>query len=239
MTGWRGTRIAILVVALFAAAFALTGMAHANGKPVTVTLSYVGGVSNWGPTDAHGVAVVAVSDGEVMAEIDGLPALTADTYHLWLVRSEGGAYFDAGEITVGASGHASFREILEDLPSEMYSMVVISVEPKDDRDANPDARRSIVGYVPYRKTSPLPTPLATPTPLAPAAAVAPSSTVGPMSDTGADVPVAYLPATGTNDRSAAGWGSSIAIVVGSIGSSIGLRNCRSRKRSSRIDEVLR
>ena len=140
------------------------GLAGANGAPVTIFLSYLPGVSNWGPTDATGTAVVAVGDGEVSLEVDGLPRLTEEHYEVWLESREERKLYSVGKFNANAEGVGRLSVLLDTLPYQEYRMLLISVEPEPDPSLEPDERRSLAGLFPNQAIVQLLGPLGTATP---------------------------------------------------------------------------
>ena len=59
-----------------------------NGTPVSIVLSYLSGLSNFGPTDATGVAELVLKEGDVRLTATGLTPLTGEEYRVWLVNTQ-------------------------------------------------------------------------------------------------------------------------------------------------------
>ncbi len=145
--------VVVFVVGLTLAivlAFALP--AHANGAPVDVFLDYMPGVSNWGPQDATGQAVVAVGDGRVDLEVRGLPSLQDEVYWVWLVPADQEAPIAVGAFRTDATGRGSLHVALDDLPYLTYRLLLITVEPARESAAGvpqePGSRRALAGRFP-------------------------------------------------------------------------------------------
>src|SRR5581483_11219720 len=81
-----------------------TGVAQANGTPIKVVLSYLQGVSNFGPTGATGVADLVTKEGEVRVTTTGLPRLQGEEYHVWLVNNTTRERLSLGAFNVGTDG---------------------------------------------------------------------------------------------------------------------------------------
>lgn len=155
---WGAARGPSLLVVLFAVGLALaivlafTLPAHANGAPVDVFLDYMPGVSNWGPQDATGQAVVAVGDGKVDLEVRGLPPLQDDVYWVWLVPADQGAPVAVGAFRTDAMGRGSLHVTLDDLPYLTYRLLLITVEPAiggaSGAPQEPGSRRALAGRFP-------------------------------------------------------------------------------------------
>jgi len=147
-----------LLVVLFAVGLALvlalafTLPAHANGAPVDVFLDYMPGVSNWGPQDATGQAVVAVGDGRVDLEVRGLPSLQDEVYWAWLVPADQEAPVAVGAFRTDATGRGSLHVTLNDLPYLTYRLLLITVEPTGGGASSvpqePGSRRALAGRFP-------------------------------------------------------------------------------------------
>jgi len=121
---------------------------YANGAPVDIYLSYLPGVSNWGPQTAKGHAVVAVGDGEVSLEVQGLPKLKNEHYEAWLESRTERRLYSAGKFKIGDDGIGRLHVLLDTLPYQEYRMLLITVEAEPDPSPEPDARRSIAGLFP-------------------------------------------------------------------------------------------
>ena len=135
--------LAVITLTLFPAL-----SSQANGAPVDIYLSYLPEVSNWGPRTAQGHAVVAVGDGQVMLEVQGLPQLTKEHYEVWLESRAERKLYSAGKFKVGEDGVGHLQVLLDTLPYQEYRMLVISIEPEPDASPDADARRSIAGLFP-------------------------------------------------------------------------------------------
>jgi len=153
---WIGVLI-ILIAPLFGASTVL-----ANGAPVDIYLSYMPNVSNWGPQDATGHAVVAVGDGEVSLDVQGLPRLSNEHYEVWLESRIARKFYSAGKFNAKADGIGHLQVLLDTLPYQEYRMLLITVEPEPDPSPEPDARHSLAGLFP--NTAVVQTTEITPTP---------------------------------------------------------------------------
>ena len=124
------------------------GTARANGAPVDVYLGYLPEVSNWGPQNAKGHAVVAVGEGEVSLEVWGLPRLKEEHYEVWLESRNERKLYSVGKFNVGADGVGRLHVLLDTLPYQEYRMLLITVEPEPDPSPEPSNRRSLAGLFP-------------------------------------------------------------------------------------------
>lgn len=117
--------------------------ASANGVPQLVKLSYIEGISNFGPKDAEGV--LEFSFAEAYARVD-VKNLKADGYALegWLMG--GGAQpLLVGTIPVDASGVGTLDTKLKDLESYDYNLFVITARETGDASAARPETTSIAG----------------------------------------------------------------------------------------------
>ncbi len=120
--------------------------AHANGVPIRIPLTYLSGLSNWGPADASGEAEISFAEAIVKIDAHGLPVLHGETYQVWLVKSGTNKAVAAGTFTAAADGTAAFTGRLTGLDGYDYDLVSITVEPVPDPDPAPSAKRSIGGF---------------------------------------------------------------------------------------------
>jgi hypothetical protein len=152
-------RLALLLSALLTASVArLPAPASANGSTIRVALSYLPGVSNWGPDNATGMVELVRAEGDVRLSVLGLPRLTDGLYQLWLVDLKSGTQYSLGKFNVTANGQGDL-ETVADIQNVQFDLVVISVEPEPDPSSNADSRLSIAG----RYAAPVATPGARPT----------------------------------------------------------------------------
>ena len=57
-------------------------------KLIKIFLNYLPEFSNYGPTDASGVAEISIGEAWVDLTIDGLPQLTDEHYEAWLIGAD-------------------------------------------------------------------------------------------------------------------------------------------------------
>lgn len=144
---WRRFLVALIVLAMGQLAF--PALALANGVPIQTTLSYLPGISNYGPQNAVGIAEVVAAEGEVKVKVTGLPRLEADGYGVWLLNTVSSEALFIDAFNTDAMSSASLHKFLpQEIPDRGYDMLLITVEPKDKVGQAPDARRSIAGYFP-------------------------------------------------------------------------------------------
>lgn len=133
----------MLVAALL---FGEARMAQANGVPMRIPLSYLTGVSNYGPQDAGGNAELSFSEGILKLDVTGLPALTNETYQVWMVKSGTNKAVAVGTFNTGADGTGGFTGKLTGLDGYDYDLISLTVEPVPDSDPAPSAKRTIGGF---------------------------------------------------------------------------------------------
>jgi len=125
------------------------GPAAANGSPIKIFLNYLPEVSNYGPQQATGQALVSIGEAWIDLTADGLPRLENERYEVWLVPAGSDRMISMGKFNADATQHVQYHKELPVLPQINYRYLVISVEPEPD--ANPtqaDPRRSIAGVFP-------------------------------------------------------------------------------------------
>jgi hypothetical protein len=138
-----------LLLALFCTSGALLPqlkVARANGVPVRVALTYLPGLSNFGPEDAHGSAELSYAEGLIHVDAEGLPVLQAGDYGLWLVNTATNRALAAGTFSADAGGSTTYQGKLKGVTSYDYDLIVVTVEAGSGAPATPSDRRSIGGY---------------------------------------------------------------------------------------------
>ncbi len=158
------TALFMLILASFAIPSLQRARVLANGVPIQIALAYLPDISNWGPEDAAGEAVVSVGEGWVTVRVQGLPKLQEQVYVAWIVPKTGAA-FPIGKFNTDDAGRGSFELRGLSLPREPYRLFLITVEPDTAQYPAPGAVRSIAGRFPdpelLRPATPAP-PTATP-----------------------------------------------------------------------------
>lgn len=149
-TIYRALLLAIVAVISVIDLIALdTRDASANGAPVKIILTYLQGVSNWGPTSATGVAEVVMKEGEVNISVVGLPALADETYAGWLIDTKSNQVMTVGRFNADQSEVVKARLVLpSEIPSSGWDLFLVTVEPKNGALQAPGDRKSIGGYFP-------------------------------------------------------------------------------------------
>jgi hypothetical protein len=123
--------------------------ARAEESPITVPLSYVVNLSNWGPTTATGTAQVWRTEAEVRLNVAGLPVLTGQRYACWLVNTQAGAFLAVGRFNVGNNGAATLDVSMPGSVPDGYSTVLITVQPDPEtKKGTPSKLYSIAGFFP-------------------------------------------------------------------------------------------
>lgn len=141
------------VLALVLALAGSAGPAQANGTPIRIVLSYLNGVSNFGPQNATGTAELITSEGEVRLTAAGLQKLPDnEQYRLWIVSNTTNermslATFDATETPNGTVSRVDV--VLRDpIPEKPWDLMVVTVEARGSEPTAPSQRRAIAGRFP-------------------------------------------------------------------------------------------
>lgn len=140
----RGTLLAAVLVGAVWAGLVSPGHAGANGVPQLVKLTYLEGVSNWGPRDAEGVLEFSFAEAYARVDVKRLPPLDGMTYEGWMVAPDGSTYL-VGTIPVAPDGVGVLETRLSGLTRYDYDLFVVAVRaPGDGVGVMPPAR-SIAG----------------------------------------------------------------------------------------------
>lgn len=141
-------RLAFVIICLVVS-LASVGLAAANGSPIKIFLNYLPDVSNYGPQQATGQALVSIGEAWIDLTADGLPRLENERYEVWLVPAGSDRMISMGKFNADANQHVQYHNELPILPQIAYRYLVISVEPEpDDNPTQADPRRSIAGVFP-------------------------------------------------------------------------------------------
>jgi hypothetical protein len=116
--------LGISVLALLAA-FGQAGGARANGVPQLVKLTYLNGVSNWGPKDAEGVLEFSFAEAYARVDVKNLKPADGYTYEGWLTGGKGQPLL-VGTITPGADGVGVLETKLDKLDRYDYDTFTIA-----------------------------------------------------------------------------------------------------------------
>jgi hypothetical protein len=126
------------------AAFGQVGGARANGVPQLVKLTYLNGVSNWGPTDAEGVLEFSFAEAYARVDVKNLRPVEGYTFEGWLTGG-GGAPLLVGTIAPGSDGVGVLETKLENLKRYDYDTFTVAGRSASSKaDAMP-ADKSIAG----------------------------------------------------------------------------------------------
>ncbi len=135
-----------MVAALLLAVGAFTGLpnARANGVPQLVKLTYLEGVSNFGPQTAEGVLEFSFAEAFARVDVKNLPPTDGYTYEGWLTGGAG-APFRVGEISVDPAGIGVLETKLSGLASYDYDLFVVAARGPGTAEGAIPADRSIAG----------------------------------------------------------------------------------------------
>lgn len=117
---------------------------RANGVPQLVKLTYLEGVSNYGPQDAEGVLEFSFAEGYARVDVKNLPPDPARTYEGWL-KAPDGATFKVGEITTNASGIGVLDTKLEGLTRFDYNLFMVAARGPAAPEGSVPSEVSIAG----------------------------------------------------------------------------------------------
>ena len=141
------SRIAASLAAVAVALGTLLGSApgvHANGVPQLVKLSYLDGVSNWGPKDAEGVLEFSFAEAYARVDVKNLKLAEGFTYEGWLSGGQGEPLL-VGKIAVQASGLGTLETKLENLKRFDYDTFVVAARGAAAPANGYPPQRSIAG----------------------------------------------------------------------------------------------
>lgn len=143
---WRRVLAAIAFCAIAVGAVAGAGgeAARANGVPQLVKLTYLDGVSNFGPTAAEGVLEFSFAEAYARVEVKNLPPQSGYTYEGWMVAPDGSAV-SIGTIEVQESGVGTYETKIEGLDRYDYSLFLIAARSASTAADAVPAERSIAG----------------------------------------------------------------------------------------------
>ncbi len=147
---WRDAVVATLLAltAVLMEARALS----AEALPIRVILSHIPIMTTWGPPDANGVVMLVLEEGDIRADLVGLPPLREDErYELWLLQSQSGETYSLGRFTITSDTPVTKVDFLlsEPVPDRGWDIVLVTVEPEPDPEpTSPDPRRVLAGAFP-------------------------------------------------------------------------------------------
>lgn len=143
------TRRALLLgFAAFAVATLLLGgsaeRVRANGVPQLVKLTYLEGVSNFGPREAEGVLEFSFAEAYARIDVKNLKQPEGYTFEGWL-SGGGGAPLLVGTIPVNAAGIGTLDTKLAGLDNYDYNLFVVSARSTATGEGSKPADTSIAG----------------------------------------------------------------------------------------------
>jgi len=142
----RATRLLTGFAVLLLAGFALAQVtaARANGVPQLVKLTYLDGISNYGPRTAEGVLEFSFAEAYARVEVKNLTPAQGIAYEGWMVAPDGEALW-IGEITVQPSGVGSYETKIEGLDRYDYNLFLVAARDASTPKDQVPAQRSIAG----------------------------------------------------------------------------------------------
>ena len=123
---------------------ARAGAVRANGVPQLVKLTYLAGVSNWGPTDGEGVLEFSFAEAYARVDVKNLKPADGFSYEGWLVAPDGSS-FRVGDIGVNASGVGKLEAKLAGLKRLDYNLFVVAGRPTATTPGQLPTQKSIAG----------------------------------------------------------------------------------------------
>lgn len=117
---------------------------RANGVPQLVKLTYLDGVSNFGPKDAEGVLEFSFAEAYARIDVKNLVPQNGFTYEGWMIGPEGKPFF-VGDLPVNATGVGSFEAKLADLVGYDYNLFVVAGRPTGAAKGTIPETKSIAG----------------------------------------------------------------------------------------------
>lgn len=177
--------------------------ALANGGSRTIYMSYLAGMSNWGPRDATATATVNVGEGTIHLVATGLPSLVDEVYQVWLVTADRETWATLGRFAAGATEQMVYEGEVAGVEVLDYRYLILTVEPTEDLDPAPSNLYSIGGIFPNAEALPAEWSMS----------VARSAAAAEGTALAAAAPPEYLPETGVELSSSFGAGL-VALVTG-------------------------
>lgn len=118
--------------------------AHANGVPQLVKLTYLTGVSNWGPKDAEGVLEFSFAEAYARVDVKNLKPQAGYTYEGWLTGGAGEP-LRVGQVTVSDAGVGVLETKLNDLRRYDYDTFIVAARGTAAAGSGLPAEKSIAG----------------------------------------------------------------------------------------------
>ncbi len=141
-----GRRLVAAALAAWLAMLASMGQAGANGVPQLVKLTYVDGLSTWGPRDAEGVLEFSFAEGFVQLDVTGLPRLVGQAYEGWLVRSATNEAISVGQFNTADSGSTHYEANLPPITDYSLDLFIVTVQSLEMPSSTPSQSRSVGGF---------------------------------------------------------------------------------------------
>ena len=135
---------AAALVLLAVATAGRPGDARANGVPQLVKLTYLEGVSNWGPKDGEGVLEFSFAEAYARVDVKNLKPAEGFSYEGWLTGGTGAPLL-VGKINVQASGIGLLDAKLTNLKRFDYNMFVVAARGPGAPSGEMPPQHSIAG----------------------------------------------------------------------------------------------
>jgi len=120
------------------------GGARANGVPQLVKLTYLSGVSNWGPQDAEGVLEFSFAEAYARVDVKNLKPAAGITYEGWLTGG-GGQPLLVGAIAPSSDGIGVLQTRLQGLKRYDYTVFVVAARGPNSATGQLPSDISIAG----------------------------------------------------------------------------------------------
>ncbi|HVA88852.1 MAG TPA: hypothetical protein VNL71_03330 [Chloroflexota bacterium] len=121
---------------------------NAEERGLRIPLSYVHGLSNWGPTNVQGKATIWPQEGVAELSLHFLPRLSnGDQYTWWVMNSSTGASLRLASFNTNDAGDAYIDTYLPAALPHQANMVLIAVTHPGDPAGKPGSQRSLSGYM--------------------------------------------------------------------------------------------
>jgi hypothetical protein len=139
-----------LFIALGICALGIAGLfgpvdgVRANGVPQLVKLTYLSGVSNWGPNDAEGVLEFSFAEAYARVDVKNLKPVDGYTYEGWLTGGSGQPLL-VGTIEPGSDGVGVLDTKLSNLSRYDYNLFVVTGRSVSTAAGAMPAQKSIAG----------------------------------------------------------------------------------------------
>ncbi len=140
-------RLLGVAVALVLTLAVPAAQAWANGVPQKVKLTYIKGLSNYGPEDAVGMLEFSFAEAYAKAEVEKLPAPgVSQSYQGWLMKAGTKEALNIGVFTIDPVGRAVLDVTLPVVDDYSYDLFLVTVEDSTQPVAKQSERRSVGGY---------------------------------------------------------------------------------------------